>query len=306
MSSPLHEAPTSHHQSALDAPVSTSLRVLLDTDTFNEVDDQFALAHLLLSPDRISLEAVTAAPFLNNRSTSAGHGMELSYEEIHRVLERIAPEVVPPVFRGSTQFMGKSGKPVPSDAVDAIIELGRAGTEPLYVAAIGAPTNVASALLLAPDLVERIIVIWLGAHGHDWPKQNEFNYFQDIPSSEILFTSGVPLIQIPCHPVASHLLTTPAELERYLRGYGAAPEFLLERVLDYGKGKFAWSKVIWDVAASAWLVNPDWLASKVVRTSVPGDPFPVGDGPVFRQVYSVNRDAIFADLFQKLQSLKKD
>jgi len=45
--------------------------MVLDTDTFNEVDDQFALSYLLLRPDRINLQAVYAAPFLNTRSVSA-------------------------------------------------------------------------------------------------------------------------------------------------------------------------------------------------------------------------------------------
>ena len=40
---------------------------ILDTDTFNEVDDQFALAYALFSPEKINLRAVTAAPFFNDR-----------------------------------------------------------------------------------------------------------------------------------------------------------------------------------------------------------------------------------------------
>ena len=50
-------------------------RVVLDTDTYNEVDDQFALAHLLLSPDEVEIEAVYAAPFFNDRSSGPADGM---------------------------------------------------------------------------------------------------------------------------------------------------------------------------------------------------------------------------------------
>ncbi len=42
-------------------------RMVLDTDAYNEIDDQFALAHILLSPDRVQLEAIYAAPFHNSR-----------------------------------------------------------------------------------------------------------------------------------------------------------------------------------------------------------------------------------------------
>ena len=44
------------------------MRAVLDTDTYNEIDDQFALVQALLSPDRITLEAVYAAPFHNSQS----------------------------------------------------------------------------------------------------------------------------------------------------------------------------------------------------------------------------------------------
>ena len=37
--------------------------VILDTDAFNEVDDQFAIAYLLRSKDRFDIRAITAAPF---------------------------------------------------------------------------------------------------------------------------------------------------------------------------------------------------------------------------------------------------
>ena len=65
------------------------LRVVLDTDTYNEVDDQFAVVHALLSPERISLQALYAAPFHNGRSDGPADGMEKSYDEIIRLLERL-------------------------------------------------------------------------------------------------------------------------------------------------------------------------------------------------------------------------
>ena len=65
------------------------VRAVLDTDTYNEIDDQFALVQALLSPERIELQAIYAAPFFNSRSSGPGEGMELSYEEILRLLERL-------------------------------------------------------------------------------------------------------------------------------------------------------------------------------------------------------------------------
>lgn len=59
------------------APRAGRLRAVLDTDTYNEIDDQFALVQAVLSPQRIKLEAIYAAPFFNNRSSGPGEGMEL-------------------------------------------------------------------------------------------------------------------------------------------------------------------------------------------------------------------------------------
>ena len=63
--------------------------MVLDTDTYNEIDDQFALVYALLCPEKLNVEAVYAAPFTNDRSTGPGDGMEKSYEEILRLLERL-------------------------------------------------------------------------------------------------------------------------------------------------------------------------------------------------------------------------
>ena len=42
--------------------------VVLDTDTYNEIDDQFALAYLIKSADKLNLKAISAAPFFNEKS----------------------------------------------------------------------------------------------------------------------------------------------------------------------------------------------------------------------------------------------
>ena len=63
-------------------PPTGKVRMVLDTDTYNEVDDQFALVHALLSPDRLQVEAIYAAPYFNDRSSGPADGMEKSYEEI--------------------------------------------------------------------------------------------------------------------------------------------------------------------------------------------------------------------------------
>lgn len=43
------------------------VRCVLDTDTFNEIDDQFAIVQMLLSADRLDLQAIYAAPERRSR-----------------------------------------------------------------------------------------------------------------------------------------------------------------------------------------------------------------------------------------------
>ena len=52
------------------------------------------------------------------------------------------------------------------------------------------------------------MVVWLGGAPHDWPSAREFNLYQDVRASQVLFDSGVPLMQIPTTNVAEHLRTT--------------------------------------------------------------------------------------------------
>ena len=82
-------------------------RMVLDTDTYNEIDDQFALTYALLSPEALTLEAIYAAPFHNARSTGPGDGMEKSYQEILRLLAFLGRPAEGFAFRGSSRLSGR-------------------------------------------------------------------------------------------------------------------------------------------------------------------------------------------------------
>ncbi len=213
------------------APRPGKLRAVLDTDTYNEIDDQFALVQAVLSPDRISLEAIYAAPFHNDNSTGPGHGMELSYGEILALLERLDMSGDGLVHRGVTDYVGPAKQPLAAPAVDDLIARARSGSpdDPLYVIAIGAISNVASALLKAPDIIDRTVVVWLGGHALEWPDQKEFNLKQDVGGAQVLFDSGVPLVILPCMGVVSHLHSTVPEIERYVEPHGEIGKFLAMR-----------------------------------------------------------------------------
>jgi inosine-uridine nucleoside N-ribohydrolase len=290
----------------------TRLRVVLDTDTFNEVDDQFALAHLLLSPRQVKLEAVYAAPFfIPKRCKNPADGMEKSYEEIQRVLKLVPTKNPPPVLRGSRRYLPDAKTPVESEAARDLVQRALA-TRPgkLHVLGIAVATNLASALLMEPRIAKKIVVVWLGGHAPHWPTAAEFNLGQDIHAARILLNSGVPLVQVPCYPVASHLLVTVAELEQHLGPHSRLGRYLTDIVKTYGHAHrhAAWSKPIWDIAVSAWAVNRQWVAtdrrpSPILRDNLRWG-FSARRHPV-AIARQVDRDAIFHDFFTKARRQEK-
>lgn len=295
-------------------PPSGKVRMILDTDTYNEVDDQFALSYAYLSKDKIKIEAVYAAPFHNERSNGPGDGMEKSYQEILRLLKFIGKSPEGFVFRGSDNYMQDINQPIRSEAALDLVKRALASSpeDPLYVVSIGCITNIASAILIEPKIIENIVVVWLGGNGLNWPDQKEFNLKQDVLAAQIVLNSGVPLVIMPCRPVVSHFQTTIPELKYYLEGKNELSDYLYNIVVDYSGGRDAWSKVIWDVTAVAWLVNPSWISTTLVHSPVLTDQltYSVDMRRHFvRMANDLNRDAIFRDMFKKLSSqdlIKKD
>ncbi len=287
------------------APTGVSSMVL-DTDTYNEIDDQFCVVYSLLSPESVDVEAVYAAPFHNNRSGGAGDGMERSYEEILRVLDRLGRSPEGLAHRGSDRWLESVDEPVESAATADLIE--RAMTRrdgPLYVLAIGAITNVASALLLEPRLVERIVVVWLGGQPHYWRSAAEFNLSGNLLASQVVFDSGVPLVQLPCTHVTEQLRTTVPEMARYVKGKGAIGNYLFEIFKEYIADGYARSKEIWDIISVAWMVDPSWVPTEVVHAPRLTDQttWSLDKTRHFMRVgVQCRRDLIFADLFRKLEA----
>jgi inosine-uridine nucleoside N-ribohydrolase len=262
------------------------------------------VVYSLLS-ERVHVEAIYAAPFFNSRSTGPGDGMRKSYQEILRLLSRMDHPAEGFVFHGSEQYLGGAGSPVRSDATDDLIARAtQPRDEPLYVVAIGAITNVASAILLEPAIIERIVVVWLGGHPQYWPHTREFNLRQDVPAAQVVFDSGVPVVQIPCKNVAEHLRSTLPEMRAYVKGRGAIGDYLYRIFEEYFEDHYARSKVVWDISTIAYLTNPDWVPTEVRPSPVLLDDVAWGTEDAsrhpFRVAVDVNRDLVFGDLFRRL------
>jgi len=282
--------------------------LVLDTDAYNEIDDQFAIAYALKAKEKINLKALYAAPFFNQRSSGPADGMERSYQEILKLLELSGEEV--PVYRGSPAYLENEMTPILSDAAAHLVNLARSYTseKPLYVAAIGAITNIASALLIDPCIADRMVVIWLGGHALHWHDNAEFNIRQDVAAARVVFGSGVPLVMLPCMGVVSSFTTTGPELNYWLKGKNPLCDYLIKSTVDevntYAEGR-VWSRVIWDVTTIGWLLNDSgaFMQETLIHTPIPEYDHHYAQSctrPLCKYVYHINRDGLMADLFKHL------
>lgn len=346
------------------APPKGRPRMVIDTDAANEIDDPFAIAWALRSPQQLDVVAVYAAPYSfehrraellrarlardepqraseEDQALLRQHAAMLAHFERQRwPIETVALEpFVPPaegmrrsrraieavfnvlglppagrVFDGSTRYTAAEAEPERSAAAEHLIALARAtpATEPLYVVAIGCVTNIANALRLAPDIAERIVVVWTAGYPSHAPQPNfAFNLEQDMHASALLFDSGVPLVYLPGYHVGAQLRLSHPEAALHLKGQGALGEHLYHLYTHNPlwpmlgiESLHGHSWVIWDLINIAWLLNPAWVPSDLVCTPRLREDrrWERDDArPPMREAYAVQRDAIFQDLFEKIR-----
>lgn len=292
----------------LDVPKG-KIDVVLDTDTFNEIDDQFALAYLVKSTEKTTIKAFYAAPFHNEKSSSPKDGMEKSFDEINKLLTLLKKEDLKPlVYKGSEDYLPDETTPVHSPAAEHLVELAMGYTpeNPLYVVAIGAITNVASALLLQPEIRDRIVIVWLGGSAHDFPSNIEFNLTQDVAAARVIFSSGAAVIQLPCLGVVSAFRVSGPELREHLLGKNELCTYLAENTIAQAEADNplrTWTRVIWDVTTIGWLLDEKFMQSCLVPSPIPEYTnrysFDKTRHPI-RYVYNINRDMLLDDLVKKL------
>lgn len=227
--------------------------VILDTDTANEADDQFAVAYAALS-ENVRLEAVTTAPFSNGREKDTSKSIDMSMAEAVRFISLTGKNI--PVYEGARQFMPDTSTPVGSPATDYLCgrfaSLGEG--EKIVVCAIGCGTNIASALLKDPDIADKMILLWQVGHVPECPEGGEFNMCQDVNAARVIFESGVQLVQLPAYGAASEMLLTVGELRRGIAGKNPLGDALMDTLCKYigavGDGSDDdRRKIIWDIAS---------------------------------------------------------
>ena len=277
------------------------VNVILDTDIYNECDDQFALSYLLKSQDKFNIEAITVAPYHHDNNISIEEGTDKSYNEVIKICNWLNFDCDNKVFKGATDYI-INGYNEENEAVSKIIEIANKNDK-TYILAIGAITNVALAIKQEPKIVDKIEVVWLGGHSFLSKGNKEFNFKQDVQAVRTVFESKVKLTIIPCKNVASNLRTSIYELEHFLKGKSELCDYLCQRFYNDGVHGIQERRVIWDISVIAYMINKEWFETKEVNCPNINDDTSyelTTDNHKIAVVNYLNVDKIYSNLFSKL------
>lgn len=280
---------------------NNKINVILDTDTYNECDDQFALSYLIKSQDMFNIEAITVAPFSHqSRNVSVSEGQELSYKEILKICNWLNFDTNK-VFKGSINYI-QSGYNENNDAVNKIIEIALKNDE-TYILGIGAITNIALAIKKEPKIIDKIKIVWLGGNELNYKDNLEYNFKQDVEAVKIVFDSKVNLTIIPCKEVVSKLRTNIDILKEKMNNNSDLCNYLINRFYNDGYHGIQESRVIWDIAVIAYMINNNWFEKKEVYCPIINDDTSykiIDKNHTITFVTDLEKDSIYKDLFMKL------
>ena len=236
------------------------IRVIIDSDARNEIDDIWAIALALLSPERFKIEGFVAANFDNSRPEGGLDSIEASRREIETLLQKAGMAGRYPVLRGSPPLRYQY-EPSESEGVDFIIEKAMASTpeDPLWVVGLGASTDIASAYLKEPRIAERIVVFW--HFRTQWPEKCwNFNVIGDVRAARLVFHSDLSFVlfdtgtHLYCPMSESQQFASCGELGKYLHQYRYESSWYQ----DPKKG-------FYDLGDIAALVDPSLASWEVVQ-----------------------------------------
>ncbi|HEY0237365.1 MAG TPA: nucleoside hydrolase [Friedmanniella sp.] len=285
---------------------ATTRRVIIDTDAKNEADDQYAIVHALLSPT-LDVRGVVPAHFGTERSSTS---MLDSRAEVDLLLQLLGRDDVP-VANGAERAIPDESTAAPSPGADLIVaeSLLASPGDPLFVTFLGPLTDMATAILLDPEIVHRdVVVVWIGGMGHDvdWSYPGiEFNLRNDIAAANVVFGSGITVWQVPA-TVYTMVSVGYAELEERIGGTSKLADYLIAQLVEFNDahhGEPIESRSLGDSPAISLVLNPRGGVSRTVpapRFGSDGGYLP-GSGHPVKVFDSVDIRYLLEDMFAKLR-----
>jgi hypothetical protein len=251
------------------------IRVIFDTDTNNELDDQHALAYLLFNQSFFKIEGITI------NTTSSGGNIDKQYEEAKRVLQLCAADTLPLLKGADRSFQDilptlDSSVYEAKEAVDLIIrQAHQPSDDKLVVLAVGKLSNIALAVAKDPSIAERIRLVWLGSN---YPEPGEHNQNNDTVAMNYLLNNAIDFEMVTVRygklSGTDAVQITKEEVNKVMPGLGPhiktpvtgrhGGEFycfgdysvnLFEHIDYHGDPP---SRALFDMAAVAIVKNPAW------------------------------------------------
>lgn len=227
------------------------IKLLIDTDAANEIDDLYAVALALAAPDRFDLQGFVASHFAGKGGPET---IQQSYNVLVELFQAAGAEGRFPLRHGSHP-MRYPGTPEPSAGVDLIIDRANQSSaeNPLWVVCLGAATDLASALLIAPEITDKVRFLFHGRSESTWPaRTTQFNVFGDIIAVQTILRSRVPLLWFD---TGTKLCADMETTRRLLAPIGQIGRFLHEY-----RNRAPWyaaaDKGFFDLGDIAWLIDP--------------------------------------------------
>ena len=295
---------------ACTAEAGEPVPFVLDADTANEMDDMYAVAQAVLDP-HADLLMLSSAHFNNTEIITKGrwHGYDMdgfvpvlaSQAENERLLLALGADVPAPL--GADEMIGYSwgyfdGAPVPdAPAIDAIIERARAlpDGDMLSVLSVGPLTNVAAALIQAPDIEPKLDLWFLGTkydtERRVWDK-NSFNARNDVNALDFLLNREGLRFTIMPGMVAEQLMFGRARSMACLAASDLPVASVLRDRWDFVGAGAEWT--MWDLALTLAVAHPEW-ASVEARPAPPEN-----TAPAVNVVVDIDEDAMEAHFWSLL------
>ena len=271
VSPPAEQAPTQEVTS-----IVKKIPVLFDTDANNELDDQHAMAYLFFNGDVFDVVGVTVNATFNGGEIG-GH-----YDEAERIIQLCGVEGSVPLLKGANgsfdeirgaetneTYDGQAG-------VDFIIEQAhRDRDQKLVLLPVGKLTNIALALERAPDIKDKVRIVWLGSN---YPEPGEYNQINDIPALNYILEQEVPFEMVMVRygkPSGSDIVrATPGDIAEIMPATGPRSAQPIQgrhgdtfsTFGDYSVSLFSHavmhgdppSRALFDMVAVAILKDPTW------------------------------------------------
>jgi inosine-uridine nucleoside N-ribohydrolase len=294
------------------ATTSRQRRVIINTDAKNEADDQYAIVHALLSPT-LDIRGIVPAHFGTERSSTS---MAESRAEVDLLLDLMNLTGSVTVADGAPEAIPDETTPAPSAGADLIVAESKLASEddPLFVAFLGPLTDMATAVLIDPDIVNRpVVVVWIGGMGYgvDWNYPAvEFNLRNDIAAANVVYGSGLTVWQVPA-TVYSMVSVGYAELEERIGGTSPLADYLITQLVEWNAAHHPEPiehRSLGDSPAVSLILNPRGGVFRTIpapRFSLEGGYLP-GSGHPIRVCESVDIRFLLEDMFAKIRRFGRE